>query len=134
MQETSSALLPHGYMSCLVRRRLLLNLIQKMSEVWKTAIVVAYYVLESMTGMMMSEHSSLIFSELYSYSSAWSTRTKIREGHEDFLVTAQSWPIFLYEGFTCDVNNIEAGLFRSSFLLRVSILVALLSGDTKSFK
>jgi hypothetical protein len=46
-------------------------------------------------------------------------RAKIREGHADFLVTADSWPMFLYEDYTCDTNDFEHGLFRSKLLLKV---------------
>jgi hypothetical protein len=27
------------------------------------------------------------------------------------MATADSWPIFLYEDFTCDVDDLENGLF-----------------------
>jgi hypothetical protein len=46
-------------------------------------------------------------------------RTNIRDGHINFLVTAQSWPLFVYAGYTCDINDIEKGLFRSAMLLKV---------------
>ena len=52
-----------------------------------------------------------------------SVRTHIRDGHPDFIVTADSWPAFLYPNAKGDVDNIELGLFRSAILLKVCILV-----------
>jgi hypothetical protein len=48
-----------------------------------------------------------------------SMRRNIRDGHADFMVTAQSWPTFLYENFRVDPNDFEKGLFKSSILLKV---------------
>jgi hypothetical protein len=48
-----------------------------------------------------------------------SVRSLIREGHPDFVVTANSWPAFLYPKANCDIHNIEQGLFRSAILLKV---------------
>ncbi|KAF7970326.1 hypothetical protein HWV62_24346 [Athelia sp. TMB] len=45
-------------------------------------------------------------------------RSLIREGHEDFLVTAQSWPNFMYAGYSCDVSDIENGLMKSVMLVK----------------
>jgi hypothetical protein len=44
---------------------------------------------------------------------------KIRDGHGDFPVTAQSWPMFLFANHVRNGNDIEAGLFRSALLLKV---------------
>ena len=49
-----------------------------------------------------------------------SVRTNIQEGHIDYAVTAQSWPAFSYMGFSCHVNDIEQGFFRSPLLVKVS--------------
>ena len=48
-----------------------------------------------------------------------SVRTQIRDGHPDFIVTADSWPAFLYPNARGNVDNIELGLFRSAILLKV---------------
>ncbi|KIM84518.1 hypothetical protein PILCRDRAFT_385422 [Piloderma croceum F 1598] len=42
----------------------------------------------------------------------------IRKGHADFLVTAQSWPVFLYAGHKCNEADMEEGLFKSALLLK----------------
>jgi hypothetical protein len=39
-------------------------------------------------------------------------RTHVREGHPDFIVTADSWPAFLYPYAEGDLDNVERGLFR----------------------
>jgi hypothetical protein len=52
-------------------------------------------------------------------------RKNIREGHPNFMVTAQSWPTFLYKNLTVDKNDFEKGLFKSSLLLRVAIVTIL---------
>ena len=46
-------------------------------------------------------------------------RNHIRDGHQDFIVTADSWPAFLYPNARGNVENIEVGLFRSAILLKV---------------
>ncbi|KAG6371324.1 hypothetical protein JVT61DRAFT_9617, partial [Boletus reticuloceps] len=43
-------------------------------------------------------------------------RQKIREFHPDYLVTAQSWPAFLYAGGQFDPNNPDNGLFKGEIL------------------
>lgn len=53
--------------------------------------------------------------------SSWSVRTHIRDGHPDFIVTADSWPAFLYPNAKGDIDNIELGLFRSAIFLKVCI-------------
>ncbi|KAF7976661.1 hypothetical protein HWV62_5999 [Athelia sp. TMB] len=45
-------------------------------------------------------------------------RNNIREGHADYLVTAHSWPIFLYAGYKCDTNDLEKGLLQSPLLVK----------------
>ena len=49
-------------------------------------------------------------------------RTGIREGHPDFIVTADSWPSFLFPNAQGSIANIEAGLFRSAILLKVCVV------------
>ncbi|KIM52025.1 hypothetical protein SCLCIDRAFT_142079 [Scleroderma citrinum Foug A] len=41
----------------------------------------------------------------------------IHDYHPDFLVTAHSWPSFLYKGGIYDVNNPSIGLFKGSLLV-----------------
>ncbi|KIJ58306.1 hypothetical protein HYDPIDRAFT_119690 [Hydnomerulius pinastri MD-312] len=51
-------------------------------------------------------------------------RRKIRERHPEFLVTAESWPAFLFEvGHVNNPENIENGLFRSTLLLKTFKLI-----------
>ncbi|KAG1775700.1 hypothetical protein EV702DRAFT_1180261 [Suillus placidus] len=47
-----------------------------------------------------------------------STKAKIRDRDPDFLITAYSWPTFLYENYTFDSGNIEKGLFHSAILVK----------------
>ncbi|KAG2120274.1 hypothetical protein DEU56DRAFT_735345 [Suillus clintonianus] len=47
-----------------------------------------------------------------------STKDKIRDRDSDFLVTAYSWPAFIYKDYSFDSANIEKGLFRSTLLLK----------------
>jgi hypothetical protein len=46
-------------------------------------------------------------------------RDKIRDLHPDFVVTANSWPIFLYEDYKYDPTEPAKGLFKGSILLKV---------------
>ncbi|KAF8130988.1 hypothetical protein EV363DRAFT_1331056 [Boletus edulis] len=48
---------------------------------------------------------------------------KIRDWHPDFLVTANSWPRFLYEEGRYDPNNPAIGLFKGALLLRAFKLI-----------
>jgi hypothetical protein len=52
-----------------------------------------------------------------------SVRTKIREGHPNYVVTAHSWPKFIYAGFEANVDDMENGLFHSELLVMVFFLV-----------
>jgi hypothetical protein len=47
--------------------------------------------------------------------------TQIRDGHQDFIVTADSWPAFLYPNTKGNIDNIELGLFRNAILLKVRV-------------
>lgn len=50
----------------------------------------------------------------------YSIRKKIRDGHPEFVVTAESWPAFLYpHARGHNDGNVEHGLFRSAILLKV---------------
>ncbi|KAG0695110.1 hypothetical protein DFH29DRAFT_814520, partial [Suillus ampliporus] len=46
------------------------------------------------------------------------TKDKIRDRDLDFLVTAYSWPVFMYNDYSFDSANIEKGLFHSTLLLK----------------
>ena len=48
-------------------------------------------------------------------------RDKIQDWHPDFLITANSWPCFLYEEGRYNPNNPAIGLFKGSLLLHVSL-------------
>jgi hypothetical protein len=48
-----------------------------------------------------------------------SVQTHIRDGHPDYIVTADSWPAFLYPKGKGDILDVEKGLFRSAILLKV---------------
>jgi hypothetical protein len=45
----------------------------------------------------------------------------IRDGDSNYMVTAHSWPAFLYAGNKCNTDNIEEGLFRNGMLVKVSL-------------
>ncbi|KII83955.1 hypothetical protein PLICRDRAFT_147661 [Plicaturopsis crispa FD-325 SS-3] len=48
-----------------------------------------------------------------------SVRTKIRNAHPDFLVTADRWPSFLYEKISeIDPENLDQGLFKGKMMLK----------------
>ena len=63
-------------------------------------------------------------------------RNKIRDLHPDFVVTANSWPTFLYEDYKYDPTEPAKGLFKGSILLKVrdSNLIDLCSVFGQSFK
>jgi len=42
----------------------------------------------------------------------------IRDGHPDHIITAHSWPAFLYAGNKCNPDNMEEGLFRNGLLVK----------------
>lgn len=46
-------------------------------------------------------------------------RAGIRDRTDGYVVTEMSWPAFLYEGYTTDLNNLEKGLFKSKLLVQV---------------
>ncbi|KAG1732747.1 hypothetical protein EDB19DRAFT_1831234 [Suillus lakei] len=64
------------------------------------------------------------------------TKEKIRDRDLDFLVTAYSWPAFLYKDYSFDSANIGKGLFCSTLLLKIhcAILRVLLISFLKAFK
>ncbi|KZP15450.1 hypothetical protein FIBSPDRAFT_750186, partial [Athelia psychrophila] len=49
---------------------------------------------------------------------SWDDLSKIRDGDGDYLVTAQSWPNFMYQGYVCDIDDAEEGLFKSPILIK----------------
>ena len=46
-------------------------------------------------------------------------RQNIRDGHPDFLVTADSWPALLYPHAKAIEDDMEHGLFQSAILVKV---------------
>ena len=46
-----------------------------------------------------------------------SIRTHIHGGDIDYAVTTQSWPNFLYAGYSCDPLDLKKGLFKSKILV-----------------
>ena len=61
---------------------------------------------------------------------------KIRDLHPNFVVTANSWPTFLYEDYKYDPTDPSKGLFKGSILLKArdSSLINLHSRFGQSFK
>ena len=51
------------------------------------------------------------------YSHIWSIRAKIENG--EFKVTADDWPAFMYESSVYDPDELDKGLLRGTYLLRV---------------
>lgn len=51
-----------------------------------------------------------------------SVRAHIRDRDVNFSLTAQSWPLFCYSKYTCDIDDIESGLFRGSMLVKVRFI------------
>ena len=47
------------------------------------------------------------------------TKEKLRSG--ELLTTGDEWPAFLYQDYTCDLNDPWRGLFRSSLLVKVCL-------------
>lgn len=47
-------------------------------------------------------------------------RQKIRDGDDEYVVTGDSWPAFLFPHGKADPDNIEKGMFRSALLLKVT--------------
>ncbi|KAG1763405.1 hypothetical protein EDD22DRAFT_777165 [Suillus occidentalis] len=42
----------------------------------------------------------------------------IRDRTSEYIVSENSWPLFLYEGYTVNGNNLEQGLFKSKILVQ----------------
>jgi len=51
-----------------------------------------------------------------------SVKSGIRQRMSDYIVSENSWPLFLYENYTIDHDNLEKGLFKSKLLVQVSDL------------
>ncbi|KIK92910.1 hypothetical protein PAXRUDRAFT_12950 [Paxillus rubicundulus Ve08.2h10] len=47
-----------------------------------------------------------------------SVKDKVRDRDPSHLVTAHSWPLFIYQNFKFDATDAEQGLFRSSLLVK----------------
>jgi hypothetical protein len=44
----------------------------------------------------------------------------IRDRTSDFIVSENSWPLFLYKNYSFDDSDLEKGLFKSKILIQVS--------------
>ncbi|KAH0825793.1 hypothetical protein J3R83DRAFT_8848 [Lanmaoa asiatica] len=73
--------------------------------------------LSNMTGTALSEFFISLL-PLHPLTRSPRHRNKIRDWHLDFLVTANSWPHFLYENNHYDSSEPAKGLFKGSILLK----------------
>jgi hypothetical protein len=48
-----------------------------------------------------------------------SVRAGIRDRTTAYIVSENSWPLFLYEGYEASVKNLERGLMKSKLLVMV---------------
>jgi hypothetical protein len=46
----------------------------------------------------------------------------IRDRTSEYIVSENSWPLFLYENYSVDSSDLEKGLFKSKILVKVSSL------------
>jgi hypothetical protein len=46
-------------------------------------------------------------------------KSGIRDRTSEFIVSENSWPLFLYENYSFDDTNLEKGLFQSKILIQV---------------
>jgi len=83
-----------------------------------TMSLVAFFVQLILIGLTYGENSevSTTFRHL---SPPQSVRQNIRDGHPDFLVTADSWPAFLYPHARANEDDMEQGLLQSAILVKV---------------
>lgn len=96
--------------------------IPRTNEDWRTITLVACSVPENIPGTMRGMQCLATHNHCFLYqSNSSSVRTRIREGDGNFTVTAQSWPNFCYAHCTCDINDVEKGLFRGSLLVKVAL-------------
>ncbi|KAN0094395.1 hypothetical protein V8E55_002682 [Tylopilus felleus] len=61
-------------------------------------------------------------------------QAKVRDWHPRFLITASSWPCFLYEEGRYDSNNPAMGLFKGSLLLCMSAFKLIFTPPSSSDK
>lgn len=47
----------------------------------------------------------------------------IRNRTSDYIVSENSWPRFVYEGYSVNDSDLEQGLFKSRILVQVSSLL-----------
>ncbi|KAG1762972.1 hypothetical protein EDD22DRAFT_952697 [Suillus occidentalis] len=59
-------------------------------------------------------------------------RTGIMDRTDGHVVTEMSWPAFLYDGYTADMDNLEEGLFKSKLLIQQAMVHGILSLSTDS--
>jgi hypothetical protein len=50
-----------------------------------------------------------------------SVKAGIRNRTSDYIVSENSWPLFVYEDYSFNANDLERGLFKSKILVQVSI-------------
>jgi hypothetical protein len=50
----------------------------------------------------------------------YSVRQNIRNGHPDYIVTADAWPAFLFPHARVNDEEVEDKLFKSAILVKVS--------------
>lgn len=53
-----------------------------------------------------------------------SVKAGIRERTMDYIVSENSWPLFVYENYVVSSSDLEQGLFKSRILVQVSTLGA----------
>jgi hypothetical protein len=54
-----------------------------------------------------------------------SVKVGIRDRSLDYIVSENSWPLFVYENYTINNDNLEQGLFMSKLLVQVRSLESL---------
>ena len=63
-------------------------------------------------------------------------KEKLRSG--ELTTTGDEWPVFLYQGYSCDPEDPWNGLFRSSLLVKVrhpvSLSYTILPNSLKAYK
>lgn len=78
---------------------------------------VGYFALSNTTGITQSKPIPISWTNIpYDFR----IRQKIRDGDEDYVVTGDSWPAFLFPHAKVNPDHIEEGMFRSALLLKVS--------------
>lgn len=82
-------------------------------------LLVITFALSIMIGMTLSESLPISNSSTVNLNGCGSHRAAICDYDPRFLVTAYSWPTFLYENGRYDLNCPTNGLFKSRLLVKV---------------